>query len=77
MKFLILFACLISFVAASGYYGHHIPARVDVAPGGVETIYTQKVIPQVVSVFRVFLRLSWVQLFWLIGALSEFSQFFN
>lgn len=52
MKFFVLFACLISYVAASGYgYGHHIPARVDVAPGGVETIYTQKVIPQVVSFF--------------------------
>lgn len=50
MKFIILFASLISFVAASGHYGHHIPARVDIAPGGVETIYTQKVIPQVVSV---------------------------
>ena len=55
MKFLVLFACLISFVAASGYYGHHIPARVDVAPGGVETILTHKVVPQVVSVllFRI------------------------
>ena len=49
MKFLVLFASLISFVAASGYYGHHIPARVDIAPGGVETILTHKVVPQVVS----------------------------
>lgn len=55
MKFLILFASLISFVVASGHYGHHIPARVDIAPGGVETIYTHKVVPQVVSVLGCFL----------------------
>ena len=41
MKFFAIFACLISAVCASGLYGHgyaHIPARIDIAPGGVETV---------------------------------------
>lgn len=38
MKFFVVFACLISAAMASGYGGYHIPARIDIAPGGVETV---------------------------------------
>lgn len=54
MKFFIFFSAIIAAVTASGYYGHHIPARVDIAPGGVETILTHKVVPQAIVSFYFF-----------------------
>ena len=49
MKFLVVLAALISVAFASGYgHGYHIPHRVDIAPGSVETVYTHKVVPQAI-----------------------------